>query len=101
MTMLHRRPTPRSWRAMSMPFFALHGESWTGWSNCHGNTVSLQQGDFVLIPGFPFGGMEHVGAIQYRAESLLLDASPPLTDTLRRAHLIAHETAHMWFGDLK
>jgi aminopeptidase N len=31
---------------------------------------------------------------------LLLDESATQNDRLRRASLIAHETAHMWFGDL-
>ncbi len=44
--------------------------------------------------------MEHAGAIGYRASSLLLDEDPPLTELLGRAQLIAHETAHMWFGNL-
>lgn len=55
---------------------------------------------FALIPAFQYGGMEHVGAIQYRADSLFLDESPSETQLLRRAGLIAHETAHMWFGNL-
>ncbi len=44
--------------------------------------------------------MEHVGAIQYRASRLLLEEAPSDTQLLGRASLIAHETAHMWFGDL-
>jgi aminopeptidase N len=44
--------------------------------------------------------MEHVGAIQYRANSLFLDENPSDTQLLGRANLIAHESAHMWFGNL-
>ncbi|HEX7118310.1 MAG TPA: M1 family aminopeptidase [Longimicrobiales bacterium] len=56
--------------------------------------------DFVLIPSFQFGGMEHPGAIFYNASSMLLEASATQAQRLGRASLIAHETAHMWFGDL-
>ena len=56
--------------------------------------------DFALIPSFQYGGMEHVGAIQYRANSLMLDEDPSQTRLLGRASLIAHEVAHMWFGNL-
>lgn len=55
---------------------------------------------FFAIPEFQFGGMEHPGAIWYRAQSLFLDPSASRTQELGRASLIAHETAHMWFGDL-
>jgi aminopeptidase N len=56
--------------------------------------------DFVLIPSFQFGGMEHAGAILYNASGLFLDPSATQSQFLARASLIAHETAHMWFGDL-
>ena len=56
--------------------------------------------DFVLIPSFQFGGMEHAGAILYNASSILLDPSATQNQLLGRASVIAHETAHMWFGDL-
>jgi aminopeptidase N len=56
--------------------------------------------DFVLIPAFQFGGMEHPGAILYNAASLLLEESATQNQRLNRASLIAHETSHMWFGDL-
>lgn len=56
--------------------------------------------DFVLIPSFQFGGMEHAGAIFYNAASLLLDESATQNQLLGRASVISHETSHMWFGDL-
>ncbi len=56
--------------------------------------------DFVAVPAFQFGGMEHPGAIYYRAESLFLDESATQSQKLGRASVLAHETAHMWFGDL-
>ena len=56
--------------------------------------------DFVAIPSFQFGGMEHPGAILYNASSLLLEESATQNQILGRASLIAHETSHMWFGDL-
>ncbi len=56
--------------------------------------------DIVLVPGFQFGGMEHPGAIYYHADLLLLDSSATPRQQLGRAHVIAHETAHLWFGDL-
>jgi aminopeptidase N len=60
----------------------------------------FQKFDFVAIPDFQYGGMEHVGAIQYRASSLFLDKAATQSRKIGRANLIAHETAHMWFGDL-
>jgi aminopeptidase N len=56
--------------------------------------------DLVLIPSFQFGGMEHPGAIFYNAAGLMLDPSATQNQLLNRASTIAHETAHMWFGDL-
>ncbi len=60
----------------------------------------FQKMDFVTIPPFQYGGMEHVGAIQYRESSLFLDKNATQNRKLGRAKLIAHETSHMWFGDL-
>ncbi len=56
--------------------------------------------DFVLIPAFQFGGMEHAGKILYNASGLLLDESATQNQLLGRASVISHETSHMWFGDL-
>jgi aminopeptidase N len=56
--------------------------------------------DFILIPSFQFGGMEHAGAILYNAANLMLDESATQNQLLNRASTISHETSHMWFGDL-
>ena len=56
--------------------------------------------DLVLIPGFPFGGMEHAGATFLREESVLFRSVPTEGDKIQRAALVLHETAHQWFGDL-
>jgi aminopeptidase N len=56
--------------------------------------------DAVLLPAFQFSGMEHPGAVYYNANTLLLDASASQQQALARANVIAHETAHMWFGNL-
>lgn len=55
---------------------------------------------FVVLPGYQFGGMEHPGAIQFKDRTIFLGSQPTEDEELRRFHLIAHETAHMWFGDL-
>jgi aminopeptidase N len=56
--------------------------------------------DMAILPGFQYSGMEHPGAIWYRDSRLLLDKNPSLTRQISQASLIAHETAHMWFGNL-
>jgi aminopeptidase N len=56
--------------------------------------------DVLLVPAFQFGGMEHPGAVFYNASGLLLDPSATQNQLLDRASIIAHETTHMWFGDL-
>ncbi len=65
-------------------------------------TISYPFGkfDFVAVPSFQFGGMEHPGAIFYNASGVLLDESATESQYLNRANVIAHETSHMWFGDL-
>jgi aminopeptidase N len=56
--------------------------------------------DVVLVPGFPYGGMEHAGAIFYREQSLLFDHPPTASELVNRSTLIYHELSHQWFGNL-
>jgi alanyl aminopeptidase len=57
--------------------------------------------DFIAIPEYWPGAMEHPGAITYAASLFLLDSDDASVAQRRRlAKVIAHEMAHMWFGDL-
>lgn len=56
--------------------------------------------DFLLAPAFPFGGMEHPGAIFYNENSFIFRERPTLTRRIGRFSTILHEVAHQWFGDL-
>ena len=57
--------------------------------------------DHVAIPDFAFGAMENLGCVTYRESVLLIDpAASTQMERERVAEVLAHETAHMWFGDL-
>jgi aminopeptidase N len=60
----------------------------------------FQKLDVVLAPAFPFGGMEHPGAIFYNENSFIYREPPTLSQRLGRTSTIYHEVAHQWFGDL-
>ncbi len=65
-----------------------------------GRAYPYEKLDLIAVPGFG-GAMENAGAVTFNDSLLLLD---PQRNTLgQRANLVgvvAHELAHMWFGDL-
>ncbi|HEX8391855.1 MAG TPA: M1 family aminopeptidase [Longimicrobium sp.] len=56
--------------------------------------------DMLLAPAFPFGGMEHVGAVFYNESQFVFREAPTLNQQIGRKSTIYHEVAHQWFGDL-
>ena len=57
--------------------------------------------DLLAIPDFASGAMENLGAITFRETALLVDPHSATHGELERvADVVAHENAHMWFGDL-
>ena len=61
----------------------------------------LEKLDHVAIPDFAAGAMENWGAVTYRETALLVDPLNSSAGTRQRvAEVVAHEMAHMWFGDL-
>ena len=99
-SMLHRESDAAKVARNVDAIYELHASALEWLEAYTGIDYPFEKFDFALIPSFQYGGMEHVGAIQYRADSLLLDEAPSQTQLLGRASLISHETAHMWFGDL-
>ncbi|WP_394776607.1 M1 family metallopeptidase [Flavobacterium sp.] len=100
MTMLYRENNAEKFRVSVDTIFNLHQQSIDFLEKYTNYKFPFQKLDFASIPVFQYGGMEHVGAIQYRESTLFLDNSATDSEKLDRAKLIAHETSHMWFGDL-
>jgi alanyl aminopeptidase len=66
-----------------------------------GSAYPYAKCDFIAIPEYWYGAMENPGAITYAESVLVID---PKTATaaqrVRLTGVIAHELAHIWFGDL-
>lgn len=56
--------------------------------------------DFVAVPEFAFGAMENPGLITYRTDLLLVGDEPTGQQAQLVLMVIAHEVAHIWYGDL-
>jgi aminopeptidase N len=98
--MLHRETDAAKLQRNRDEIFNLHASALEWLERYTGIPYPWGKFDFLLVPSFQFGGMEHAGSIFYNASGLLLDPSATQNQKLGRASLIAHETAHMWFGDL-
>ena len=100
MTLFHRETDTTKIRMSLDPIFNTHADALRFMADYTQIPFPFQKFDFAAIPDFQYGGMEHVGAIDYKSSALFLDNGATRDQRLSRAHVIAHETAHMWFGDL-
>jgi aminopeptidase N len=100
MRMFHRETDAAKVARNRDAIFDLHAAALAWMEQYTGIAYPFGKFDFLLVPAFQFGGMEHAGAIFYNASGLLLDPSATQNALLNRASVISHETAHMWFGDL-
>src|SRR3989440_10113709 len=67
----------------------------------YGVPYPLEKLDHIALQDFAAGAMENWGAITYRERILLFDPATSSAQTRQNiVDVIAHETAHMWFGDL-
>jgi puromycin-sensitive aminopeptidase len=67
----------------------------------YGHSYPGDKLDLLAIPDFAAGAMENFGAITFRETALLVDERAATHAELERvADVVAHENAHMWFGDL-
>lgn len=99
-TMYHRETDSNKLSINKDEIFNQHFEAIEWLEGYTGIPYPFEKFDIVIVPFFQYGGMEHPGAILYRASRLFLDENATQNEFLARANLIAHETAHMWFGDL-
>ena len=65
-----------------------------------GSSYPYEKLDFVAVPNFTHGAMENAGLVTYRSGLLLLEDEPRLAEQARPLSVIAHELAHMWYGNL-
>lgn len=100
MSLLHQEKDSIKIQLSTSRIFDLHQQSVDFLEKYTNHNFPFQKLDYASIYSHPYGGMEHTGAIQYRQSPLFLDKSATQKQKLRRAKLIAHETAHMWFGNL-
>jgi aminopeptidase N len=100
MRMFHRETDAAKVARNREAIFDLHAAALAWLEDYTAIPYAFGKFDFVAIPSFQFGGMEHPGAVFYNASSLFLEPTATKNQFLGRASLIAHETAHMWFGDL-
>ena len=96
----HRESDAQKVKMNRSELVQLHAQALNWMEDYTGIDYPFQKFDFVLIPDFQYGGMEHPGSIFYRESRLMLDSAASQDQLLSRAAVIAHETAHMWFGDL-
>ena len=77
------------------------GDSLRFFQDYYGQPYPGDKLDLLAVPDFASGAMENLGAITFRENALLIDAQASTHAELERvADVIAHENAHMWFGDL-
>jgi len=100
MRFYHRETDEKKVRRNRDEVFKLHKNALEWMEEYTGIPYPFEKFDFVLIPSFQYGGMEHPGSIFYSDTRILLNEAPDLQEQLGRANLIAHETSHIWFGDL-
>jgi alanyl aminopeptidase len=65
-----------------------------------GSPYPYEKLDFIAVPNFTFGAMENAGLVTYRSSLLLLEDEPRLAEQSSTLNVIAHELAHMWYGNL-
>ena len=100
MRFLYRETDSQKIKLSVDSIFRIEGQALRFMEQYTGIAYPFKKFDFVAIPDFQFGGMEHEGAIQYKASTLFLDSGATREQLISRSNLLSHETAHMWFGDL-
>ncbi|HYL65412.1 MAG TPA: M1 family metallopeptidase [Candidatus Methylomirabilis sp.] len=71
------------------------------YDNYYETKYPFQKLDIIAFPDFAAGAMENTAAITYRETLLTIDDKTASVDAHQAVvGVLAHEMAHMWFGDL-
>ena len=70
------------------------------YENFFGVNYPMDKLDLIGIPYFKSGAMENYGLVTFRPEYLFCTDETELADKIDVAVTIAHELAHMWYGNL-
>jgi alanyl aminopeptidase len=65
-----------------------------------GSSYPFEKLDFVAVPEFAFGAMENPGLITYRTDLLMVGDEVSGDSAVNILMVIAHEVAHIWYGDV-
>ncbi len=96
----------RVWALRGKEAMGKHAHDYTArllpWYNDYfGAPYHFDKYDQVAVPGFAAGAMENSGLVLFRQVNLLMNPQTASWDQEKSiAKVVAHEFAHMWFGNL-
>ncbi len=79
--------------------FHVTGQGLEFFAEAFGLPYPFSKYDQIFVPEFNWGGMENVGAVTM-TDMMVYRDPPTRLQLVRRAEVVLHELAHMWFGDL-
>ncbi|MBK9164972.1 MAG: hypothetical protein IPM21_13905 [Acidobacteria bacterium] len=91
-----RRSQAEKFRPHAAEVFRLNREAIKYFEEYFDYKFPFPKYDLVLIPEFPFGGMEHAGATFLRESSIIFPQEPIMNDHISRALLISQMALHQW-----
>jgi len=83
---------PQDWFTFTQQAFAFY-------QKYYGIEYPFGKYDQLIVPDFTIGAMENVAAVTFN-EAYVSRGEKTQAERQRLANVIAHEMAHMWFGDL-
>lgn len=85
--------------SMTDTIFTWTEKGLTFYADFFGVAYPFSKYDQIFVPEFNAGAMENVGCVTYN-EQLLPKETPSKSRLTRLCHVLMHEMAHMWYGNL-
>ena len=80
--------------------FEVTKEGFTYFEETFGLAYPFEKYDQVAVVDFNWGAMENAGVVTFREDLLVFRSRVTERSREQRAHVILHEMAHMWFGNM-